>query len=599
MKIVSIQALRGPNYWSHSYPKLIQIKLDFTGTAIPSSNETLANLYLHWQADLPCSHQVLGNHTVETLVQTIAQLALALQGKVGSDVRFTAFKPTKYTGVYNLVFEYAYEETGKQAAKSAVSIIQAALKNTAIDVAKELVAIKQLMEQERPIPQLQQLIAAAKMRNIPVIRADEGKPDQLGYGKNGIELVETIATHNINELFPIGHDGRIPIIGITGSNGKTTTTRLIAHLIKESGYVVGFTTSDGIYINNIMIDEGDTTGPMSAETVLRSKEVEVAVLETARGGIVRAGLGFDQCDIGVITNVQDDHLGISDIETLEDLARVKEVVVQAIKTDGYAVLNADNRYTVEIGKRALCKVAWFSMDASNALLLDAIQQGSPVAYIQHEAVVLNINGNIIEVAPLTNVPITFAGKLGFMVQNTLGAVLAASLFGVKAEVIATGLKSFIPSAEQTPGRMNIFKVKNCHVLVDFAHNPDGFAGIRDFMQTIQSPYKIGIIVGTGDRKEEDVRELGKLSAQMFDHILIHQVKFLRGKTAEALVALLVEGILSVNPNATWQRVPDEVEPLGYALSIAKDDSYIVALSDVLVKPTQLIEQYQNELGRGV
>lgn len=598
MKIVSTQALRGPNYWSHSYPKLIQVKLDFTGTEIPS-NETLANLYLRWQADVAGSYQVLGNHAVETLVQTIAQLALALQSMVGSDVSFTAFKPTKYTGVYNLVFEYAYEETGKQAAKSAVSIIQAALNNRAIDVAKELVVLKQLMEQERPIPQLQQLIAAAKVRNVPVIKADEGKPDQLGYGKNGIELVEATLSLNINELFPDGQDGRIPIIGITGSNGKTTTTRLIAHLIKESGFVVGFTTSDGIYINSIMVDEGDTTGPMSAETVLRSREVEVAVLETARGGIVRAGLGFDQCDIGVITNVQDDHLGISDIETLEDLARVKEVVVQAIKTGGYAVLNADNAYTVEIGKRALCKVAWFSTDATNVLLLEAIKQGNPAAYIQHEMVVLNINGNIIKVAPLTDVPITFAGKLGFMVQNTLGAVLAASLFGVKAEAIATGLKSFIPSAEQTPGRMNIFKVKNCHVLVDFAHNPDGFAGIRDFMQTITSPYKIGIIVGTGDRKEEDVRELGRLSAQMFDHILIHQVKFLRGKTAEALVALLVEGILSHNPQATWERVPDEVEPLGYALSIAKDDSYIVALSDVLVKPTQLIEQYQQELGKGV
>lgn len=598
MKIVSIQALRGPNYWSHAYPKLIQVKLDFTGTPTPS-NETLTNLYLHWQTDLPGSYQVLGNHAVEALVQTVAQLALALQNAAGSHVQYSAFKPTKYTGAYNLVFEYAYEEIGKQAAKSAVSIIQAALTNTAIDLAKEVATLKQLREQEQPKPELLQLIDAAKANGIPVIQADGDKPIQLGYGKNGIELIETTATYNINELFPNGHDGRIPIIGITGSNGKTTTTRLIAHLIKESGYVVGFTTSDGIYINQKMVDEGDTTGPMSAEIVLRSKLVDVAVLETARGGIVRAGLGFDQCDIGVITNVQDDHLGISDIETLEDLSRVKEVIANAVKTDGYAVLNADNAYTVNIGKRALCKVAWFSTDASNVVLLNAIQQGHPVAYIQHEAVILNMNGNMIKVAPLTDVPITFAGKLGFMVQNTLGAVLAASLFGVKAEVIATGLKSFIPSAEQTPGRMNIFKVKNCNVLVDFAHNPDGFAGIRDFMQTIQSPYKIGIIVGTGDRKEEDVRELGKLSAQMFDHILIHQVKFLRGKTAEALVALLVEGILSHNPQATWERVPDEVEPLGYALSIAKDESYIVALSDVLVKPTQLIEQYQQELGRGV
>lgn len=597
MKILSVQALRGPNYWSHLHPKLIQVRLELPDLET-LAKETITNLHVHWQADLPDMPQVEVTHAAEVLLQTAANLALALQNAAGSHVQYSVFKPTNFTNVYNLVVEYTYERTGKQAAKSAVTIVKSALNNERVDVAKEVATLKQLMEQEQPKSELLQLIDAAKANGIPVIQADGDKPIQLGYGKNGIEIEETTTTHTITELFPNGQDGRIPIIGITGSNGKTTTTRLIAHLIKESGFVVGFTTSDGIYINNTMVDEGDTTGPMSAETVLRSREVEVAVLETARGGIVRAGLGFDQCDIGVITNVQDDHLGISDIETLEDLARVKEVVVHAIKTDGYAVLNADNAYTVEIGKRALCKVAWFSTDASNVVLLNAIQQGNPVAYIQHEAVVLNINGNIIQVAPLTDVPITFSGKLGFMVQNTLGAVLAASLFGVKAEVIATGLKTFIPSAEQTPGRMNIFKVKNCHVLVDFAHNPDGFAGIRDFMQTIQSPYKIGIIVGTGDRKEEDVRELGKLSAQMFDHIFIHQVKFLRGKTAEALVALLVEGILSVNPNATWQRVPDEVEPLGYALSIAKDNSYIVALSDVLVKPTQLIEQYQQELGRG-
>jgi len=318
------------------------------------------------------------------------------------------------------------------------------------------------------------------------------------------------------------------------------------------------------------------------------------VLETARGGIVRAGLGFDVCDIAVVTNVQDDHLGISDIETLEDLAKVKGVVVNSVKKNGVAILNADNIYTKNLGEQANCKVSWFSLDKNNSVFKNKKYNGNAFAFINNNKIIVQKGEDIIIEIDLADVPITFNGTLKFMTENVLAATLACYNYGIDSNVILNGLKSFFPSAEQTPGRMNIIEFKKCKVLIDFAHNIDGFIGIRDFLKSIDSKNKVGIIVGTGDRKDSDVIELGKISAQMFDHVLIHQVKFLRGKTAKELIDLLVQGINSENSGTTWERVADDVEPLKYALSKATEGSFICALSDVLDKPISLVEEYKKE-----
>jgi cyanophycin synthetase len=316
----------------------------------------------------------------------------------------------------------------------------------------------------------------------------------------------------------------------------------------------------------------------------------VAVLETARGGIVRAGLGFKQCDLAVVTNVQNDHLGISDIETMEALAKVKEVIVQAVKSGGAAILNADNPYTLQMGLDAKCKVAWFTTDVKNPALINLQDD---YLYVEFEKVYYKKGNEAIYIMDVNDIPITFKGTLGFMTQNALAAMLACLQFGIDPTVIVKGVSSFFPGEAQTPGRMNIYKFKHCQVMVDFAHNPEGFIGIAAFMKNVNASYKIGIIVGTGDRKDEDVKLLGKISASMFDHVLIHQVKFLRGQTAERLVSLLVDGMKEEKPDISWQRVPDEAEPLLFALQLIKqENSMIVALSDVLNEPAALIKQYQ-------
>lgn len=404
-------------------------------------------------------------------------------------------------------------------------------------------------------------------------------------------LPRNVAAPVIDMLYPTGKSCRIPIIAVTGTNGKTTTTRLISHIVKNNGFKVGFTTSDGIYVGNSMLTKGDTTGPVSAEFILKDPTVEFAVLETARGGILRAGLGFSKCDIGIVTNVQADHMGLSDINTLEEMAKVKGVVIESVKRDGYAVLNADNKYCVSIGKNASCNVAYFSIDENNPVIIEHCKKGGIAAIYENGYITIKKGDWKFRVEKATLVPLTFGGRVTFMIYNVLAATLASYVYGFKIEDIRMSLETFIPSSAQTPGRMNIFHFKDFKVMIDFAHNPDGFNGIKEFLSTIDSPAKIGIITGTGDRRDSDIRELGKISAQMFDHIIIRQDKFLRGREADDIVKLLVEGIKEIDQKQSYEYIPKEVDALKHALSLAKPGTFITALSDVIDNAIDIVQSY--------
>ena len=404
-------------------------------------------------------------------------------------------------------------------------------------------------------------------------------------------LPRNVAAPVIDMLYPEGKSCRIPIIAITGTNGKTTTTRLISHIVKNNGYKVGFTTSDGIYVGNSMLTKGDTTGPVSAEFILKDPTVEFAVLETARGGILRSGLGFSRCDVGVVTNIQADHMGLSDINTLEDMAKVKGVVVESIKRDGFAVLNADNKYCVSLGKAASCNVAYFSMDENNPVIIEHCKNRGIACIYENGYITIKKGDWKFRVEKVTTIPLTFGGRVSFMIYNVLAATLASYVYGFTIEDIRMSLETFIPSSAQTPGRMNIFDFKEYKMMIDFAHNADGFRGIQEFLSTVESPFKIGIITGTGDRRDDDIRDLGRISAQMFDHIIIRQDKFLRGRQAEEIVSLLVEGIHEVDPKQSYEYIPKEVEALKHALSMAKPGTFITALSDVIDNAIDVVQSY--------
>jgi len=412
-------------------------------------------------------------------------------------------------------------------------------------------------------------------------------------------LPRNVAAPVIDMLYPPGKPSRIPIIAVTGTNGKTTTTRLIAHMVKNKGYRVGFTTSDGIYIQNHLLEKGDTTGPFSAEYILKDPTVEFAVLETARGGILRAGLGFSRCDIGVITNIQEDHLGLNDIHTLEDLARVKSVVARSIKNDGWAVLNADDEHCMKMARELDCNIAYFSMDENQTHVKALSKAGNIVAVYENGYITIKKGDWKIRIERVAQVPITVGGKAKFMIANALAATLAGYLSGFHSEDLSLSLQTFIPSAAQTPGRLNIFNFKNFQVMIDFAHNPQGYLAIEDFLSNIESPHKIGIIAGVGDRRDEDIKECGKIAGRMFNHIIIRQEKHLRGRTEDEIINLILEGIQESNKDITYEIIPKEVEAIKHAINSAKDGTFITALSDVVTNAIGIVQSYLDKENESV
>ncbi|WP_192821125.1 cyanophycin synthetase [Rufibacter sp. LB8] len=405
-------------------------------------------------------------------------------------------------------------------------------------------------------------------------------------------LPRNVAEPVMDMLFPRGCTARIPIIAVTGTNGKTTTTRLIAHMVKSKGYKVGFTTTDGIYIQDRMLEKGDTTGSKSAEFVLRDPTVNFAVLECARGGMLRSGLGFEQCDIGIVTNVAEDHMGLRDIYTLEDMARVKAVVPKAVSKDGYAILNADDDHVYNMAQEVDAKVAFFSMDESNPRILKHVAKGGLAAVCENGYISIFKNTYKIRVDRVADIPLTFGGRAKFNIENVLAATLAGYISHFEISEIKTALRTFIPSSNKTPGRMNLFKFPTFEVLVDYAHNPAGMKGIAEFLQNVDARKHVGIIAGVGDRRDEDIVEMGRLAASMFDEVIVRHDKDLRGRSAENIIELMVAGITQVDPDKNYKVIGQEMIAIAYALEHAERNSFITIFSEDIPEAIKLIENFK-------
>ncbi|WP_411767174.1 cyanophycin synthetase [Winogradskyella sp. A3E31] len=412
-------------------------------------------------------------------------------------------------------------------------------------------------------------------------------------------LPRNVAAPVIDKLFPKqGDTGRIPIVAITGTNGKTTTSRLMAHIAKMKGYRVGYTTSDGVYIQNRLLMTGDCTGPASTEFVLKDPTVNFAVLECARGGLLRAGLGFKKCDVAVVTNVAADHLGLKGIHTVEQLARVKGVVPETVLPDGYAILNADDDLVYDMRRSVNCNVALFSMDEDNPRI-KALQRLNGITAVYENGFVTICRGEWkMRIMEAENIPLTYGGKAKFMIQNVLAAVLAAHVQGIRIEDMKAALETFIPSATQTPGRLNLFKFNKFSILLDYAHNPAGMRALQKFTNELECTVKVGIIAGIGDRRVEDNNEMGAIAAEMFDEIIIRQDKRLRGKTEEELIKMLDDGIKMKDPNKKTTIIPSEKEAIKYAVKNAVEGSLIILCSDVIPDALELVKEFKEKEAKG-
>ncbi len=404
-------------------------------------------------------------------------------------------------------------------------------------------------------------------------------------------LPRNVAGAVMEMLFPNGQNGRIPILAVTGTNGKTTTTRLLAHIMKQTGQIVGYTTTDGTYIGDYMAEPGDNTGPQSAHLILSEPTVEVAVLETARGGILRSGLGFSACDVGVVLNVTADHLGIGDIDTIEQLAKLKSVVAEAVLPDGYAVLNADDPLVAKMAEGIKAQIAYFSMDPDNEIVVKHAAAGGLAAIYENGFISILKGDWTLRVEKAVNVPLTMAGKAPFMIANALAACIAAFAVGVKIEHIRDALSTFVASVSQTPGRMNMFNLGDYHALIDYAHNAASYEALASFVKSWPGR-RIGVVGGPGDRRDEDFVTLGRLSVEMFDEIIVKEDDDTRGRPRGDAADLICKGIkeaLDSNPKVRYESIINETEAINTALDEAPSGSLVVILPESVKGALSLIE----------
>ncbi|MGL5193835.1 MAG: cyanophycin synthetase [Chroococcales cyanobacterium] len=402
-------------------------------------------------------------------------------------------------------------------------------------------------------------------------------------------LPRNVAAPVMEMLFPTGTPSRIPILAVTGTNGKTTTTRLLAHIYKQTGKTIGYTTTDGTYIGDFIVEKGDNTGPQSAELILKDPTVEVAVLETARGGILRSGLAFDRCDVGVVLNVSADHLGIGDIETIEQMATLKSVLAESVDPKGYAILNAEDPLVVKMAKRVKSQIAYFSMDPENEILKNHVRNGGLAAVYENGYLSIIKGDWTLRIEQGVNVPLTMAGLAPFMIANALAAALAAYSSGVAIEQIRSGLATFEASVAQTPGRMNLFNMGTYHALVDYAHNAASYEALGGFVRNWPGE-TIGVIGGPGDRRDEDLFNLGKLSADIFNRIIVKEDNDNRGRPRGNTAHFICAGIAQANGTAAYQTILDETEAIETALNQAPSGSLVVILPETVSGAINLIEK---------
>jgi len=408
-----------------------------------------------------------------------------------------------------------------------------------------------------------------------------------GIGRN-------VAEHVIDMLYPPGAPSRIPIISITGTNGKTTVTRLIAHVLRGSGLTVGFTTTDGTYIQNQQIVQGDNTGPVSAQLVLKDPTVQVAVLETARGGIIRAGLGFDHCDVGIVTNIAADHLGLKDVNTLEDLARVKSVVPRAVSRRGYAVLNAEDPLVYKMRELVEGSCVYFSMDENHPNIKRQADKGRVSCVLENGYVTILKGKWKVRIEKVVNIPLTYGGRAEFMTQNVLAATLACFVHGVSLEDLRVGLTTFNAGTAQTPGRLNFIEIGDATVLMDYAHNPAGMRGLANFISKLPNKYRTVVLNGTGDRRDDDIREFAKIAADNFDRVVIRAGNYLRGRSEEEMFNLLQDGIAQSENKPQVRVIPDSRTAIHHAIKHARKGELVVTLADLVPKDIGYVQEYRDE-----
>ena len=390
-----------------------------------------------------------------------------------------------------------------------------------------------------------------------------------------------------------GIPNNIPVVSITGTNGKTTTTRLISHVLRNMGYNVGMTSTDGIYIDGKCIHKGDDTGYYSARAVLQNKDVDIAVLETARGGIIRNGLAYDLADIAVITNITEDHLGIDSINTMEELSFVKSLVGEAVKEEGYVVINGDDKWSKNILNRIDKKKIIFSKNKDNKLLIDTINNNGIGIFLEDNSIYAINNKRKYKIINIKSMPLTFNGVLEFNIENAMAA--CAALIGLNVDycMISKGFKTFKLDEEHNSGRFNMYNVDGVNIILDYGHNYEGYKGILESLLKIKTNKIIGVVGIPGDRSDENIIRIGELCGEYLDYTIIKEDRDLRGRESGEVAKLINTG-LEKDKNNKSMIILEEKEALLKAIEISNEGDIVIVFYERLEPLVSMIKKLQDK-----
>jgi len=560
MEFRKVLALRGPNIWAR-FPVLeawvdLQEFKDSPSDSLPGFSDRLM-AWLPTMIEHRCGLGYRGGfferlRTGTYMGHILEHVTLELQDLAGSPVGFGKARETAEEGVYKVVIEYEDEKLCRACMGTAFDMLMAAVHDRPFDVAAEVDKLRGLAREVLPPPGVKAVLDAAAARKVPA-RLAEDDPEVVVLGQGARQRrvsaagAEGRGEEVVASAFPPGDDGRVPTVGVTGVNGKTTVTRLIARMLRATGRCVGMTCTDGIYVDGRRVEAGDCSGPKSARWVLAEPRVEAAVLEVARGGILREGLGFDLCDVAVVTNIgEGDHLGLHDIHTLERLAYVKGTLAEVARPEtGYVVLNAADPHAA--GLPGQCKIKaklfFFAPDGDHPVIVAHRAGGGQAAFVRGGAVVLAEGEQEQVLIPLEHVPLTRGGRIGFQVENVLAAAAAAAGLGVPLDTVRAALEAFDSDMDQAPGRFNVLDVKGATVILDYGHNPSAVAALIDAVGRFPGRTRTAVFSAAGDRPDDSIIRQAAMVGDAFDRVILYDEPKLRRDRAEGEIpALLRQGL---------------------------------------------------------
>lgn len=619
MIIKKIKALNNPNFYSHQPTIVMQIEIENSDEINLSRSSDLSARLKNLLPKKPLEGKMRDIRTSENEIAVIVKnVALGLMNLAGLNEPNGIVRISGEPQFYEIAVESEAEHAAAFLLETAVATVGAALKNEHYDADGRIEEARKIAADGKPKANLQATLEAAARREIPYFFDAENSLLRLGYGKNLIavkaekdsaffEIISSSGSKNrilpsvadsknlgdeiLELIYPENSESKIPIVAVTGTNGKTTVTRLTSHVLMKAGLNVGTATTSGILFNGETIATGDMTGPISARRVLENEQADIAVLETARGGILRRGLGWNWTDVAVVTNITEDHIGQDGIETLADLVSVKALIAERVRENGTLILNADDAEAVGLVNRPAVsfvkkKIVFFAMNEENSIVKKHLEKGETVYFVR-ENWICERRGEAVaqKIAETDKISITMNGTADFQIQNALAVAAAARALDLSPEQIAAGLYSF-QNAVQNPGRNNLYRVGKGFVLVDYGHNTDGFAAVSRMASRWTGKTVTAIIGLPGDRDNRVIEEAAAVAARGFDRVIVTEEVNLRGRAPGEMAKLLCDAIERAKPGGDCEIIPDEIEAFHKALARMRKDEVVV----IFYRQLALIQQ---------